>query len=434
MKSQVDRRSDSKGNQCHLHGDLGSRLWRRAVSRILTQVHFASSSLTQGKITRMPIVVLSAAQIAGVLLGLAGLSYLVLALRATHRFRERADVVAGWHPPVSVLKPLFGNPLYLCECLRSFCDQDWPAYEVIFGVHSEDDAAVPVVQRLIREYPDRSLRLVVDGSLAGPNRKVSNLANIYKAAKHDILLLADSDLRADRNCIAAMVAPLVEPSVGAVASIYKGLPIGGAISNFGALFINDWFAPSVLVDVELRGIDFVFAMSTVRRQALEAIGGFERLAQFLADDFALGRLISREGWSVILSPYACDTIVADPTFADMFRHEVRWQRTERACRPFDQFLSVVTWPLPLLLVLLLPQPNFVGLSIIGLEIALRVALHYQVRRSFGIATPPQPWLVPLRECVCFLAWAVGLLGNRVRWGDETFSLSEFRKRIASGQP
>jgi ceramide glucosyltransferase len=380
----------------------------------------------------MPIVVLSAAQTAGLLLGLAGLSYLVLALRATIHFHERTEVGAQWHPPVSVLKPVFGNPPYLYECLRSFCDQDWPAYEVIFGAHSDDDPAVAVVRRLIQEFPDRGLRLLIDGSLVGPNRKVSNLANIYKAAKHDILLLADSDLRVDRHCIAAMVAPLVEPSVGAVASIYKGLPRGGSISNFGALYINDWFAPSVLVDVELRGIDFVFAMSTVRRQALQAIGGFEYLAQFFADDFALGRLISRKGWSVVLSPYACDTVVSDHTFADMFRHEVRWQRTERACRPFNQFMSVVTWPLPLLLVLLLPQLSIVGLSIISLEIALRIALHYQVRRSFRVETPPQPWLVPLRECVCFLAWAVSLFGSRIRWGYETFSLSEFRKRMSTG--
>ncbi len=259
---------------------------------------------TQSKISRMPIVVLSAAQIAGILLGLAGLFYLVLALRATFHFHERAGVSARWHPPVSVLKPVFGSPPHLYECLRSFCDQDWPTYEVIFGAHSDGDPAVAVVQRLIREFPDRSLRLVVDGSPVGPNRKVSNLANIYKAAKHDTLLLADSDLRVDRNCIAAMVAPLVEPSVGAVASIYKGYPIGGAVSNFGALYINDWFAPSVLVDVELRGIDFVFAMSTVRRRALEAIGGLSiwpNSSQMISP-WAASSVAMAGAWSSLLMP------------------------------------------------------------------------------------------------------------------------------------
>jgi ceramide glucosyltransferase len=230
-----------------------------------------------------------------------------------------------------------------------------------------------------------------------------------------------------------MAAPLTETSVGAVASIYKGLPIGGAASNFGSLYINDWFVSSVLVDVDLRGIDFVFAMSSVRRQALESIGGFEHLAQFFADDFALGRLVTRKGWRVVLSPYACETVVAERSFMEMFRHEVRWQRTERACRPLDQFMSVVTWPLPLLLVLLLPQLSFMGLSIIGVQIASRIVLHYQVRRSFRIATPPQPWLVPLRECVCFLAWAVSLFGGSIRWGNETFSISAFRKAMSANE-
>jgi len=229
-----------------------------------------------------------------------------------------------------------------------------------------------------------------------------------------------------------MAAPFAEHSVGAVASIYKGWAVGGAASRFGALYINDWFVPSVVVDVDLRGIDFVFgALSSVRRQSLEAIGGFEHLAQCLAEDFSMGRLISHKGWEVVLSPYACDTVVAESSFDDMFRHEVRWQRSERACRPLDQFMSVVTCPLPLLALLLLPQPSIVGLGIIGSEFALRVVLHFQVRRSFRIAGPIEPWLVPLRECVSFLAWAAGLFGNNVYWGKEAFSIKAYRKLMAA---
>jgi ceramide glucosyltransferase len=317
--------------------------------------------------------------------------------------------------------------------LRSFCIQDWPEYEVIFGAHTADDPAIDVVRRLIDEFPDRDLRLVVDGRLYGPNRKASNLANIYEVAKHDIVILADSDVRVDGNCIAAMVAPFVDPSVGATTSIFKGLPVDGAVANFGALHINDWMVPSILVDVDLRGIDFTFgAMSAIRREALDAIGGFEHLSRGLAEDFAMGWLVVREGWKVALSRYACDTVVAEHGFADLMQREVRWQRAERACRPLDQFLSGITHPLPLLLVLLLPQPTIVGLSIIGLEIAMRISLHYQVRRSLSIATPAQPWLVPLRECVCFLAWAASLAGNRMRWGSETFTLSTFRKIMLAG--
>ena len=145
----------------------------------------------------------------------------------------------------------------------------------------------------------------------------------------------------------------------------------------------------------------------------------------------MGRLISRKGWDVVLSTYACDTVVAERSFADMFRHEVRWQRSERACRPLDQFMSVVTCPLPLLALLLLPQPSIVGLGIIGSEMALRILLHYQLRRSFRVAGPRQPWLIPLRDCVCFFAWAAGLLGNNVYWGNEAFSIKAYRKLMSA---
>ena len=205
-----------------------------------------------------------------------------------------------------------------------------------------------VVNRLITEFPNVALRLVVDARLAGPNRKAANLANIARAARYDLYLLADSDVRVDQDCIASMVAPFEDRSVGAVASIYKGWPTETAASQFGALYLNDWFVPSVLVDVDLRGIDFVFgAMSAVRRELLEVIGGFEMLARCLAEDFSMGRLIARRGWRVALSPYACNTVVTDLGFGEMLRHEVHWQRLERSCRPMHRFMSVVTWPLPL---------------------------------------------------------------------------------------
>jgi ceramide glucosyltransferase len=380
----------------------------------------------------MPILVLSALQIVGVLVGAGALAYLILALWSVRRFKERPARASGWEPPVSVLKPVHGNAPNLYDCLRSFCEQDWPHYEVIFGAHSEDDPAVAVVRQLIADLPDLDLRLVVDGALAGPNRKAANLANIYRNARHDIIVLSDSDVRVDRDCLASMAAPFAEPSIGAVASIYKGWAVGGAPARFGALYVNDWFVPSVVVDVDLRGIDFVFgALSAVRRQPLEAIGGFEHLAQCLAEDFSMGRLVSRNGWQVVLSPYACDTVVAEASFRDMFLHEVRWQRSERACRPLDQFMSVVTYPLPLLALLLLPQPSIVGLGIIGSEIVLRILLHFQVRRSFRIAAPVEPWLIPVRDCVCFFAWAAGLFGNNVYWGKEAFSIRAYRKLMAA---
>lgn len=372
----------------------------------------------------MRLLIISPAQVSGMLLGLGALAYLLIALWSTWRFRERANPAPGWYPPISVLKPVFGNAPRLYECLRSFCEQDWPDYEIVFGAHAEDDPAVDIVRRLIRELPDRDIRLVIDADLAGPNRKAANLTNIYKAAHHDIIVLSDSDVWVDSHCLAAMAAPFVDDAIGAVACVYKARPVAGFASKFAALYVNDWFIPSVLVDVDLRGIDFLFgAMCAVRRQALDAIGGFARLSQYLADDFVLGQLVARAGWKIVLSPYACDTMMDDRDISEMLIHEIRWQRTVRTCRRLDHALSVMTFPLPLLLALLLPHPTEIGLSLIGLEIGLRILLHHRLRRSFTISAPARPWLVPLRDCVCFLAWAVALFGSSVRWRDQTFVIA-----------
>ncbi len=162
--------------------------------------------------------------------------------------------------------------------------------------------------------------------------------------------------RIDRNCIAAMAAPFAEKAVGTVACIYKGLAVHGPVASFGAC--TDQVVPSVLLDVGLRGIDFVFGtMTAVRRQALDGIGDFEPLSQGVAEGFAMGWLIARNGWKVVLSPYACETAVAERDFAALFLREVGWQLAGRACRPFDHFLSIATYPLPLLLLLLLPRPT-----------------------------------------------------------------------------
>lgn len=375
----------------------------------------------------MPLILLTPFQIAGIILGLASIAYLILALRAVRIWRERSQRVPGWTPPVSVLKPLHGTSGVLYDCLKSYCDQDWPEFEVIFGVHTANDAAVPVVERIKREFPHRPIHLVIDETLAGNNRKAANLANIFKHARHDLILLSDADVRVGRDCIASMVAPFEDPRTGAVASIYKGFPIDTPAARFGALYVNDWFVPSVCVDVTLRGIDFVFgAMSAIRRDTLIAIGGFERLANCLAEDFSMGRFVANTGQKVVLSPFACDTIVDDTSFAGMFRHEVRWQRSERACRPFDHFMSVVTWPLPLLMLFLLPGLSVAGLAILAAHVLLRMALHFSVRRNFKIAAGYEPWMVPVREAVCFFGWFAGLFGNRVQWGPSSFSIKEYR--------
>ena len=385
----------------------------------------ATVTLPAARSTRVPVFVVSPFQLAGLVLGLSALAYLMLVLRSIWNYHEQAPRMRDWRPPVSILKPIYGTEPHLYDCLRSFCEQDWPCYEVIFSAHSPEDPAVAVVHRLLAELPERDIRLVIDTALAGPNRKAANLANGYKHARYDIIILSDSDVVVDRDCIAAMATPFAEESVGAVACVYKALPIDNAASRFLAFYINDWLVPSMLVDNDLRGIDFVFgAMSAVRRSALDAAGGFARLAGYLAEDFYMGQLVTEAGWRVVMSPYACSTVVGVEGFAEMVAQEVRWQRTEKSCRRIDQAMSVVTWPLlPLLVLFALPQPTWVGVGIVALEVMLRVLIHYRLRRSFALATRLQPWLLPLRDCLCFVVWAAGLFGHSVQWRDQRFTVN-----------
>jgi ceramide glucosyltransferase len=163
-------------------------------------------------------------------------------------------------------------------------------------------------------------------------------------------------------------------------------------------------------------------LTAVRREALEALGGFGALAFHLADDFMLGRMIAAAGYKVRLASYVPDIVVAED-MSSLLRHELRWARTVRTVKPGEHFLSVFMEPLPVLLLLLLPFPALGGWWVLGAVIALRVILHFLVRRRFGIATPAQPWLVPLRECLCFAIWLASYRSSHVSWRERDFLIA-----------
>ena len=220
--------------------------------------------------------------------------------------------------------------------------------------------------------------------------KVSNLINMYRSAKHDVVVISDSDTEVARDCLGALVAPLGDVSVGAVTCLYKGVPAGGFASTLGALFINDWFLASAVVDAGMRDVAYCFGpVTAVRRDALEASGGLGALSSHLADDFMLGRMITAAGYKVRLSRYVADIVVAE-NCGSLLRHELRWARTVRTVKPGEHFLSAVMEPLPLLLLLLLPYPQLGGWMILGAVLCLRIVLHYLVRWRFAITGPGAP--------------------------------------------
>jgi ceramide glucosyltransferase len=356
-------------------------------------------------------------------IGAASIAYLLLALWRVAKYRPPDLTPIGILPAVTVLKPICGAEPGLYACLRSFCEQDHPRVQVIFGVCDAGDPAIAVIERLIGEFPGRDLALVIDPAVHGSNLKVSNLINMYGAARHDIIVVSDSDTLVRRDCLSRVAAPFADPLTGAVTCLYKGAPLGGLASRLGALFINDWFLSSALVDAGRREVAYCFGpVTAIRRQALAAIGGFRRLASHLADDFLLGRLVAGLGYRVRLSECIVETVVAED-FRSLLRHELRWARTVKTVRPGEHFLSVVTQPLPLLLMLLLPHPSLAGMTVLGTAVALRIALHFLVHRRFRAGEAVAPWLVPPRECLCFAIWVWSFLGRDIHWRQGRFAIA-----------
>ena len=365
--------------------------------------------------------------LAGLALGLASIAYLLIAIRGVTkhpRFPLASASAPGFTPPVTILKPLCGAESNLYECLRSFCAQDYGDYQVVFGVADPDDPAIAVVRRLMQEFSDRDIALAVNPTARGSNPKVANLINMMSAVKHAFVVVSDSDVRIEPDGLQRVLAPLASARVGAVTCLYKGAPAGGIASLLGALFINEWFIPSVLVDAEINGIDFCFGpVTAVRRAALDAIGGFGPLADHLADDFMLGQLVARAGYQIVLSPHAVDTVVDEPGLHSLIRHELRWARTVRTCRPLDHVLSLVTQALPLTALLVLAwEPSLLGSAVLATVILLRLRLSRVVSERFALGETPL-WLIPIRECLCFAVWAASLVGTGVRWRGRRFSIT-----------
>jgi ceramide glucosyltransferase len=278
--------------------------------------------------------------------GLAALamSYSITAWRAVRRQIRAPRVAMSDAPPVTVLKPLCGAEHAIYECLRSFCEQDYPRFQIVFGVSDSDDPAIAVVRRLQREFPGRDLKLAIDGRQHGSSPKVSNLINMMALARHDYLVIADSDVRVTRGYLAKVVAPLLDPRVGIVTCSYRGWPRAGLWSLLGCLFINEWFTPSVRVAAMAGSRSFAFgATIAIRRQVLASIGGFEAIANQLADDYRLGELTRRMGLRTVLSEVVVETCVDERNLDELLRHELRRLRTIRAVRPAGHALCFITF-------------------------------------------------------------------------------------------
>ena len=367
----------------------------------------------------------SLTSVAGLVVLFATAVYAFLTLISSVVFRLRRAPSIDEVRAVSVLKPLCGNEPALYANLRSFCTQDYPCFELVFGVRDPDDPALAVVARLRREFPALRITVAIESEPSGVNRKVSNLVNMLPHASHDLIVVADSDTRVEKGYLQAVLAPLTDARNGLVTCLYDRVPAAGFWSLLGAMYINDWYTPCVMLAWLFGDRRYVSGQTiAMRRETLAAIGGFDGVASHLADDYQLGDNVRRLGLKVVLSPYVPCTVQGEPTFAALSAHELRWMRTLRTLAPGAFRFLCVSFTLPLLLIGLALSglhPSETALILAGLTLTGRLGAAALAR----LARPASLWemvLLPLRDVVLFWTWSRAFFTSRVSWRGSEFEV------------
>ena len=373
------------------------------------------------------------------LLAAAPLVYYALATLVALRFfkRERARVPPDFTPSVSILKPVRGVDFGSYENLKSFCRQEYPDYEILVALNDDTDPAVPVIRRIIAEFPERRICLLVGAEHLGANRKVNKLARLAREARHEVLVLTDGDVRVGPHFLREVVAPLADKKIGAVTCFYRGIVekhLGAEIEALGAS--SDFFA-GVLMAGWMEGITFALGASiATTKEWLVKIGGFEAIAETLADDYELGYRISKAGGEVVLSREVVWTMYPAQTLRSFWDHQVRWARTVRLCRPLSYVGLLFTQGLPWAVFAALVAPTkWIASFYLLAYLVLRFAMAWTVG-IWGVGDEvlrQKTWLVPLRDAIHFVVWLASFGSNRIRWGNVEYAIRQGRMvPIAAG--
>jgi ceramide glucosyltransferase len=364
------------------------------------------------------------------LLAAGPLFYYLAATLAALRFfrRERAQNLRTYTPPVSMLKPVRGCDFATWENYASFCNQNYPDYEILFAVNDAADPAVPQIQRLIAEFPTHKIKLLIGAENLGANRKVNKLARLSREAHHEILVLTDGDVRVGPDYLREVVAPFAGESTGAVTSFYRAIAeknLGAQLEAVGAS--SDFFAGVLMADLT-EGVHFALGASVVTtKRWLAKIGGFESIAGVLADDYELGRRISQAGGRVLLSREPVWTIYPAQTWKTFWDHQVRWARTVRICRPLSYLGLIFTLGLPwaVLAALIAPAPWLAATYLLA-YLVLRHVMAWTVG-VWGVGDEVlrrKLWLVPLRDAIYTVVWLAGFASNRITWNGQQFTMQK----------
>lgn len=368
-------------------------------------------------------------------LALCGMGFYLLCLWSVRTFRRaNRQPLPGFAPPVSILKPLRGVDPEMYESFRSHCVQDYPEYEIIFGVSDSDDPAVDAVHQLMREFPACKIQLAICPEVLGTNRKTSNVVQMLQYARHDHILINDSDIYVTPDYLRRVMAPFSRPQVGLVTCPYRGIAAPTLGSRLESVGISTEFFAGVLSAWQIEhGLHFALGSTlAISRTALEAIGGLEPLVDHLADDFELGSRISRTGFEVVLVDLVVETHLPAYSFSEFFQHQMRWARSTRDSRRRGYLGILLTFGLPWAMIAALLSHGatwswllLASATLLRALVALKVAGVVQDR-----AIVRHLWLVPLRDVIAFWVWFASFGGHEVHWRGDIFILENGKIRLA----
>lgn len=338
-------------------------------------------------------------------------------------FRSRGGELSEF-PSVSILKPLYGEEIDLDSNLESLCQLDYPGeIDLVFGVQDPQDPAIRHVRALQDRHPKMAISLVIDAREYGANRKISNVVNIARAARHEVLVLSDSDIGVGPDYLRRTVAELARPGVGLVTCLYRGAPLAGLWPILSAMAIDYNFLPSVIVGLK-SGLARPCFGSTIalRRSVLDRVGGFEAFADHLADDNAIGEAVRSLGLEVAVAPMLVTHSCVEQSFGALLNHELRWSRTILSVAGPSFAGMIATQPLPLTLLSLWAfgfTPWTATLLLAAL--ASRHFLRHQVDHSAGSSLgDPGWWLMPLRDLLSFAVFCATFFVEKVSWRGRRF--------------
>jgi ceramide glucosyltransferase len=373
-------------------------------------------------------------EIVAILGCLSSCVYYVICLCSAAAFLRASKAAASPRstqtPPVSILKPLKGIDPEIYESFRSHCLQDYPEYEIVFGASDPADPAVASVERLKREFPERAIQLVVCPNIFGPNVKVSNLEQMVQAARHEYLIVNDSDIRVEPDYLQRVVAPLADEHVGMVTCLYRGVAALTVGSQLEAVGISTDFSAGVLAAQLIEGgLSFGLGSTLAfRRRQLNQIGGFRAIVEFLADDYELGHRIAGLGLKVALSDVVVETHLPAYDFGGYLAHQMRWARGVRDSRLGGYIGLIATFGLMwALLTLILARAAVWSWAVLGV-VLLRVLVALAVGKCVlkDRQLPGQLWLLPLRDLGAVGVWIASFWGHTVTWRGDRFELRKGR--------